>query len=339
MIQGIYTKVKRFCQRAAPTFIVCSVGLYIAGCSNTENFGVNFDLPSSTVSSSDTTGSTVKPVNAVQNSSAPVAFAPVFGPPVNVAQKLSGALRDKAKENRIIVQDKVAKSGYTVRGYLSASPDKKGTKLSYIWDVTNSQGTRAHRIKGEEIFPGKNNANDPWSAVNQAAIDKIASTTASKLAAWLPKSPSGTLVQNASLGARDSSPSANASFGSSKSRSGVIAVVPPISGAPGNGSTALAEALRKKISGKGIRIANSQSAAGKYKIQGIVSMSSGTNGKQNIKLEWKVVNPLGREIGTVTQQNSIPKGSLNGNWGATADYVADAASNGIVKLIKDNASS
>lgn len=315
----------------------CLVLGLAGGCSTANNLGLNLDFASSDTA---TTQSTQATQVSAQQTSAPIAFAPVFGPPVKVAQNLSGALKTKAQEKQITVQDKATQSAYTVRGYLSASPDNQGTKLSYIWDVTNSKGQRAHRIKGEEVFPGKKNEQDPWSAVDQRAIDQIASKTAAKLATWLPKTgDNSNLVQQASLGS--SSPRGSVSARPKLNiRSGsVVAIVPPIKGAPGNGRTALAEALKKKVASKGVQVASSGSGSGKYKIQGIVNLSPQGDTKQNIKLEWKVINPLGREIGTVTQQNTIPKGSLDGQWGATADYVADAASNGIVKLIKENPAS
>ena len=48
---------------------------------------------------------------------------------------------------------------------------------------------------------------------------------------------------------------------------------------------------------------------------------------------WQVVDPAGRKLGTVSQKNSIPQGSLNGAWGKTADAAASAASQGIIKLL------
>jgi hypothetical protein len=46
-----------------------------------------------------------------------------------------------------------------------------------------------------------------------------------------------------------------------------------------------------------------------------------------------VVDPTGKKLGTVSQQNTIPRGSLNGPWGAIADAAAGAAADGIIKLL------
>mgnify|MGYP007039600010 FL=1 len=56
---------------------------------------------------------------------------------------------------------------YTIRGYLVAATDPKGTKLSYIWDVSDKANKRK-RIQGDELIEGKKGG-DPWAAVNDAA--------------------------------------------------------------------------------------------------------------------------------------------------------------------------
>ncbi len=45
------------------------------------------------------------------------------------------------------------------------------------------------------------------------------------------------------------------------------------------------------------------------------------------------LDPSGKKLGTVSQQNTIPRGSLNGPWGAIADAAAGAAATGIIKLL------
>ncbi len=166
----------------------------------------------------------VQPVNATAPSrpAAPIAFAPVFGPPPKVAKRLSGALANQAQGRNLKVVSTGSSPEYTVRGYLSASPDKNGTKLSYIWDVTNRAGKRAHRIKGEEFVRGRQNTRDPWALVDQNAIKTIADKTTSRLASWLPGG-SGGLVQQASL--RNSG---NGSSTRSFANSEVVAVIPAV---------------------------------------------------------------------------------------------------------------
>ena len=67
-----------------------------------------------------------------------------------------------------------------------------------------------------------------------------------------------------------------------------------------------------------------------YTVKGIVSLKDTSGGKQSIRIDWQVIDPSGKKVGTVTQQNTIPKGSLNGPWGAIAEAAAGAAADGIV---------
>ncbi|HRN84689.1 MAG TPA: hypothetical protein PK857_07695, partial [Hyphomicrobium sp.] len=59
----------------------------------------------------------------------------------------------------------------------------------------------------------------------------------------------------------------------------------------------------------------------------------GQNGKQPIQIDWDVKDPQGKTLGTVSQKNEIPQGSLDGAWGKTADAAASAAAQGILKLL------
>ena len=73
---------------------------------------------------------------------------------------------------------------YTVRGYLSAVAEGPNAKLVYVWDVTDRQGTRLHRVTGQEIGGAYRN-NDPWTGVGQANINEAARKTMESLAAWV----------------------------------------------------------------------------------------------------------------------------------------------------------
>ena len=70
-----------------------------------------------------------------------------------------------------------------------------------------------------------------------------------------------------------------------------------------------------------------------YRIVGKVAVSPGSGGQQSIHIEWQVRDLVGRSLGTVSQKNQIPQGSLNGAWGNTARQVAAAAVDGILRLL------
>lgn len=62
-------------------------------------------------------------------------------------------------------------------------------------------------------------------------------------------------------------------------------------------------------------------------------MGLAKDGKQPIQIDWNVIDPTGKKVGTVSQKNEVAQGSLDGTWGKTADQAAAAAAQGIVKLL------
>ncbi len=109
-------------------------------------------------------------------------------------------------------------------------------------------------------------------------------------------------------------------------------LVAPVTGAPGDGRRSLTTALKKRLYKDGVKLANGTST-NVYTVKGIVKLSSASGGKESIRIDWQVLDPSGKRLGTVSQQNTIPKGSLNGPWGAIADAAAGAAADGIIKLL------
>ncbi len=233
---------------------------------------------------------------------------------------------------------KTKPADYTVRGYLAASQDQKSNKLAYIWDVTDKSGKRVHRIIGEEVTPTKT-GRDAWSTFDQKALQKIAAKTANDLASWLPKQAGGAVpqpavaAQNQGAGKPARKSATDGSTRTASIRKGeVMALVPSVSGAPGDGKKSLTLALKKQLFSNGIKLASS-SGNNVYTVRGKVSVGKPSGGQQSVKIEWKVSDPDGKRLGTVSQANKIPQGTLDGKWGPIADAAASAAADGIIKLI------
>jgi hypothetical protein len=246
---------------------------------------------------------------------------------------LSDALVAGGCERGLSIVPSGSKAIYSLRGYLIATNEGKGAKITYIWDVNDAGGQRVARVSGDEVVAGRSGG-DPWANVDSTAVRSIAGKTASQLAASMPRGGGGSA--SAVAAATDSTPTATASTtpvraaAAAPKANGVV--VAPVAGAPGDGTRSLTTALKKRLYAGGVKLANG-TTANVYLVKGTVSLADASGGKQSIRIDWQVLDPTGKKLGTVSQQNTIPKGSLNGPWGAIADAAAGAAANGIIKLL------
>lgn len=318
------------CQRAVWLALFGLLAILLGGCASGSIGGL--------LNSSKSPATTTAPAS--------VTFAPVIGAPASVSRRLTAELTTAARQRRVRVVSATDKSAaYTIRGYLATSPDQRGSKLAYIWDVTDTAGKRVHRITGEQIVSAEPGG-DPWAGVDTDALNKIASKTATNLAAWLPK-------QTATAGARATKPPPTSSRQPekrpaqrpaqtakrpaqtakvSKKPDGFLTRVPAVSGAPGDGAKSLTLAIKKQLFKNGMKLTSS-SGSSVYTVRGVVRIGKPADGKQSIKIDWQVLDPKGKRLGTVSQQNAIAQGSLDGAWGKTADAAAAAAAGGIIKLL------
>ena len=303
-------------------------------------------------------------------------IAPVIGAPESVSRDLQAQLTTAIERNKIsVARGPTGKGEYTLRGYVVAAREKTGSKISYIWDVTDQTGKRANRITGEEVAVGSASA-DPWSTVSPQIVQAIADKTAAQIATWYQGSFGTPVASNAASSVAPASATApgaatqavatanqepaaaaiakNAvatgptpaattaalsaaspaasTTGSIETPGGSITTVPLVTGAPGDGSQSLTTAIQRELTKNGVALTNAP-AGPAYKVEGKVVMGQGKDGKQPIQIDWNVLDPKGKKLGTVSQKNEVPQGSLDGTWGKTADVAAAAAAQGIVKLL------
>jgi hypothetical protein len=337
------------------TVLAMLAGLGLAGCeSATSLFGSNATATQDPITA---------PV-APQPALAKVMVAPIIGAPDAVAKQIQQEFTNAIEKQRISVA--VAKDervDYTLRGYIVAAKDKQGTKVSYIWDVTDPTGKRVNRVTGEEMASA-GGSKDPWAALTPTVAQSIAGKAANSFASWLATRGQSAVASAgahpAGVGAQASAeagqaearapakqavaaatpapaaPAASASTTGSIGTDGPLAaVVPNVNGAPGDGGSSLASALQRELTGKGITVGGKSASA--YRVEGTVTLGAAKEGKQPIQIEWLVRDPQGKKLGTVSQRNEIPEGSLDGPWGKTAEQAAGAAAQGILKLLPQKA--
>jgi hypothetical protein len=266
-------------------------------------------------------------------------LAPIVGAPPNVAKELAQDLVSAGKDNNLTLTPDGTGSPYTLRGYLVATSEKKGAKISYILDIADTKGQRVSRVSGEQLIAAHSGI-DPWRGVDSAALRSLAAKIAPQIATSM--SGGGSASPPVASGPAPSSgpgPSASAPTVATPAapatrapKGPVTAMVSPVSGAPGDGTKSLTAAIKKRLYAKGVKLTSIQSE-NTYTVKGVVSVTDGSSGKQSIRIDWQVLDPSGKRVGTVSQQNTIPKGSLDGPWGAIADAAAGAAADGIIKLL------
>jgi hypothetical protein len=353
-------KTRRAPMRAVFGSAVLLAGLLLGGCESANNL-LGTSQPDAGVSAPQAAAP-----QPASTSIAKVALAPIIGAPDGVAQQIHQEFAAEAQKQRIaVVKSPEERADYTLRGYLVAAKDRAGTKVSYIFDVTDPSGRRMNRITGDETAQGNSAASrDPWSLVSVTTAQAIAQKSVASLAAWLPQSggqvpvaaaPVSVAPQGIGAQAAAASPIQTAAVagGSVQSQplpavqtaapvaqkqqvaavSGggeVAAIVPTVVGAPGDGPSSLSSALQRELVRNGVAGTASPVA---YRVEGKVTMGAAREGKQPIQIEWNVKDPKGKSLGTVSQKNEIPEGSLNGQWGRIADDAAGAATQGVLKLL------
>ncbi len=173
-------------------------------------------------------------------------------------------------------------------------------------------------------------------AAVKTAADSSASAPVKTTAAKTPKAPriKPAPTETASLAsAVDASAPVHPVQAAAATPQEVVAVVPVVSGAPGDGKTSLSEAMKKALGRQGVKL-SSAGGPGAYKIQGQVELGAVSNGQQPITIRWVVVDPSGKQMEkTVVQNNRINAGSLDGAWGEVAEQAAGAAASEVSKLL------
>ena len=244
---------------------------------------------------------------------AQVAVEPPIGLPEGKVLQLETRLRDQLSQNGVAVAARADDPArYRVQGVCSAVAVGENTQIACVWDLVDRGGERAYRLVTEETARG--GRRDPWSAVDGAALTRVAQAAATGIVAWLP-------ARGSVLSAV---PGPVVSFG------GRRFYVGRVSGAPGDGNTTLGTAMVRALKAEGETVV--ASASGAYQVRASVTVGRPRGGNQSIAIEWQLFDPSGQSLGSVDQKNRIKAGALNKNWGQNADNSAKAAARGIIQL-------
>ncbi|WP_022728220.1 hypothetical protein [Fodinicurvata sediminis] len=117
-------------------------------------------------------------------------------------------------------------------------------------------------------------------------------------------------------------------------RSGEVVVL-PIEEAPGDGRESLEIAMMQVLRDAGVPVRRVPEIQD-FLLEVDVEVGAPREGRQRVQIIWTLLSARDfSEIGTLTQDNQIPAGSLDGEWGDTAYAISRAAADGLVELLKE----
>lgn len=105
-----------------------------------------------------------------------------------------------------------------------------------------------------------------------------------------------------------------------------------VRGAPGNGDQALGREVSRLLAQSGAQLAPNGTPGALY-LTADVSRTRGDS-SDRIKITWHVEDAGGKRVGQVVQENDVPTGALDSNWGEDAFYAAQGARDGIMELLR-----
>ena len=111
-------------------------------------------------------------------------------------------------------------------------------------------------------------------------------------------------------------------------------MVLPVTGAPGDGKRSLTAAMTAALMQAKLTVVPGERSGDALSVVGTVTLDRPQNGRQRVAITWALLEPDGKQLGVVTQENAVPQGSLDRRWGEVANAVAEAAAPGILALIE-----
>ena len=240
-----------------------------------------------------------------------VAVAPLGGHPTATARKLGAAVTDALLKREILASERTTNlDSYRLYGEVQEGA-AKGTDatVSVVWRLQNAKGRQIAERRVQTDAPI-----DDWLSGKPPPIERLAALSAEALAPLI----------------EDKTPAAAPVPASETNH--VRVAVDKISGAPGDGATSLAAAVAAVLTHQNVEIVKKDEHADVL-VSGEIAVSPPQEGKQHVKVLWRVRRADGTEIGMVGQENDIPKGMLDGPWGDVAYSVAIAAGDGLMQLV------
>ncbi|MCW5753051.1 MAG: hypothetical protein KIT81_18095 [Alphaproteobacteria bacterium] len=241
--------------------------------------------------------------------SAGLLIAPMQGLAPGTARRLVELLAEELRKREIPASARAGNSqSHILHGEARiASSGSPVTEIEFAWRLTDPRGLEEGRLRLAERVPG-----DQLNDGREALLAELAKRVAPRLEALVRGEPD-----------RADEPAA---------RRPIRAVLLPIDPAPGDAATSVARALTAGLFRREIvvlREANEDT----YAVAGAIRLRD-AGLQEEVSIEWKVLDPSGKVLGTVNQGNFVPKGQLSGLWGDVAAVVGEGGAAGVAEILK-----
>jgi hypothetical protein len=126
----------------------------------------------------------------------PIALESIDGAPAPVRTALIGELATAASSRKVELVGSNAQARYRVRGYLSTETAEGETRVSYVWDVFDSEKRRAKRLAGSSPVQVSSRT---LSALDKETLAKLAGASMDEIAEFLSAAKAETPFQTADV--------------------------------------------------------------------------------------------------------------------------------------------
>jgi|TARA_R100000322_G_scaffold22153_6_gene14784 hypothetical protein len=287
------------------------------------------DAASDKAASRDTPLSTEKQ-QAATSAGPKVEISALSGVPPTEANLFSAMLKEEALRTTLPASASEGVPAFDVTGAMAAGERDDGTYIVAVVDITNTKGLRLERVVSDTLLPERGKAGNAWDSVGKDDLRRLASTTASKIAAWYAGTfaVGGTIAENTAT-----DPVVTGSIAATapdKEPAPRFRVV--VGPAPGDGATSLSRALEKALNQR-MPMAT-WITGGPYRIDGSIVTASRNDGLTDVSIRWLVKTEDGALLGEVEQHNALDAAKIASRWEDVAKAAADAAAEGVMGVLQ-----
>lgn len=229
----------------------------------------------------------------------------VPGAPASLSEKVAAALRAAEIPATTVPGHR---DSYVLAGAITDErlEGDKAVEVVFVWRLRSGGGAELGAFEQHIIVP-----RESWAGAEAGVIAAIADNTARQAASYI-QGPAP----------KEAAPPAKPPI-----------LLAGIEGAPGDGDVSLADAIRVALRRAAVPIAEGP-GAGILQLRAKINVTRAAAQTDLVALQWSLHDPAGKEIGVISQENTVPTGRLNSPWRDLALAMADGASDGILALIE-----